>query len=113
MSDNKFTSFLELDDAPVKVQPNKSVFSDVASLQPKDGAKAQQDALKPFVAESDVVITTAAVPGRKAPLLVTQDMARAMKLFHNKYDLLVTPTMPITAFDAGIVTPDKAKFPTL
>ena len=40
------------------------------------------------------------------------DMARTMKLFHNKYDLLVTPTMPITAFDAGLVTPDKAKFPT-
>ena len=43
---------------------------------------------------------------------VRLDMARAMKLFHNKYDLLVTPTMPITAFDAGIVTPDKARFPT-
>ncbi len=45
----------------------------------EDRAKAQQDALKPFIADSDVVITTAAVPGRKAPLLVTQDMAAAMK----------------------------------
>ena len=39
-------------------------------------------------------------------------MARTMKAFHNKYDLLVTPTMPIVAFDAGLVTPDKARFPT-
>ena len=44
-----------------------------------DRAKAQQDALKPFVSESDIVITTAAVPGRRAPLLVTSDMMSDMK----------------------------------
>jgi H+-translocating NAD(P) transhydrogenase subunit alpha len=42
-------------------------------------AKAQQDALKKFISESDVVITTAAVPGRKAPTLITSDMMSAMK----------------------------------
>ncbi len=42
-------------------------------------AKAQQDALKKFISESDVVITTAAVPGRKAPTLITADMMNAMK----------------------------------
>lgn len=42
-------------------------------------AKAQQDALKKFISESDVVITTAAVPGRKAPTLITSDMMNAMK----------------------------------
>jgi len=30
------------------------------------------------VAESDVVITTAGVPGKKAPLLVTEEMVRSM-----------------------------------
>ena len=45
----------------------------------QDRAKAQQDALKPFIADSDVVITTAAVPGRRAPLLITSDMAQAMR----------------------------------
>ncbi|MBU6347399.1 MAG: NAD(P) transhydrogenase subunit alpha [Actinomycetales bacterium] len=45
----------------------------------QDRAKAQQDALTPFVAASDVVITTAAVPGRKAPLLLTSEMVSAMK----------------------------------
>jgi len=44
MSDNNRTSFLELDDAPVKIQPNQSVFTAVQSLQPKDGATAKQDA---------------------------------------------------------------------
>lgn len=45
----------------------------------QDRAKAQQDALTPFVAASDVVITTAAVPGRKAPLLLTSNMVQSMK----------------------------------
>lgn len=45
----------------------------------QDRAVAQQNALKPYIAESDVVITTAAVPGRRAPLLVTRDMAAGMK----------------------------------
>jgi hypothetical protein len=44
MSDNTRTSFLELDDAPVKIQPNANVFTSVDSLQPKDGATAKQDA---------------------------------------------------------------------
>jgi NAD(P) transhydrogenase subunit alpha len=42
-------------------------------------AKAQQDALKKFISASDVVITTAAVPGRKAPTLITSDMMSEMK----------------------------------
>jgi len=42
-------------------------------------AKAQQDALKKFISASDVVITTAAVPGRKAPTLITADMMSEMK----------------------------------
>jgi NAD(P) transhydrogenase subunit alpha len=45
----------------------------------QDRAKRQQDALAPYIAESDVVITTAAVPGRRAPLLVTTEMLEGMK----------------------------------
>ena len=37
-------SFLELDDAPVKVAPNASVFTNAQSLQPSEGATAKQDA---------------------------------------------------------------------
>ena len=39
----------------------------------------QRELLKKHVGASDVVITTAAVPGRKAPLLVTEDMVDAMR----------------------------------
>lgn len=45
----------------------------------QDRAKRQQEALAPFIAASDVVITTAAVPGKAAPVLVTAAMVAAMK----------------------------------
>ena len=34
-----------------------------------------------------------------------------MQLFHQDYDLLLTPTIPITAFAAGVDTPDATRFP--
>ncbi|MEQ8766662.1 MAG: Re/Si-specific NAD(P)(+) transhydrogenase subunit alpha [Planctomycetota bacterium] len=39
----------------------------------------QQEILSEHVAAADVVITTALVPGRKAPILVTKDMVNRMK----------------------------------
>lgn len=44
-----------------------------------DERKAQAAAIAKHVAESDLVITTANVPGRKAPVLITADMVRQMK----------------------------------
>ena len=45
MSDqNVRSSFLELDDAPVKSQPNASIFKQADGLQVKEGATAKQDA---------------------------------------------------------------------
>jgi NAD(P) transhydrogenase subunit alpha len=44
-----------------------------------DRAERQRTLLAPHVAEADVLITTAAVPGRPAPLLVTTDMLAAMR----------------------------------
>jgi len=43
-----------------------------------DRATRQRELLAPYVAASDVVITTAAVPGRNAPMLVTSAMVEAM-----------------------------------
>jgi len=43
-----------------------------------EAIQRQRDALGNVMREMDVVITTAAVPGRKAPLLVTAEMARCM-----------------------------------
>lgn len=42
-------------------------------------AEAQQQAIAPHIAEADVLITTAAVPGRRAPRLVTTEMLAAMR----------------------------------
>ena len=39
----------------------------------------QRELLTPYIAEADVLITTAAVPGRTAPRLVTAQMAAQMK----------------------------------
>lgn len=40
----------------------------------EERAAKQRELLKPFITKSNVVITTAAVPNRKAPLLVTKEM---------------------------------------
>lgn len=44
----------------------------------EERAKQQQDLLTPYIAKSNVVITTAAVPGRTAPRLMTKAMVDAM-----------------------------------
>jgi H+-translocating NAD(P) transhydrogenase subunit alpha len=41
--------------------------------------KRQRELLAAVLREQDVVITTAAVPGRKAPILITREMAEAMQ----------------------------------
>jgi H+-translocating NAD(P) transhydrogenase subunit alpha len=41
--------------------------------------QSQAQAIAKHVAESDLVITTANVPGRKAPVLITKDMVEKMK----------------------------------
>jgi len=45
----------------------------------EERAQRQRELLTPHIAGSDVVITTAAVPGRRAPLLVTREMVNTMK----------------------------------
>ena len=45
----------------------------------EDRAAKQRELLKPYLAAADVVITTAAVPGRPAPRLVTADMVSVMR----------------------------------
>ncbi len=40
--------------------------------------RKQREMMLKVVAENDVVITTAAVPGKKAPILVTEEMVKAM-----------------------------------
>lgn len=49
-----------------------------ARAQGEEFYAKQRELLGRVVAESDVVITTAVVPGKKAPVLVTRDMVRGM-----------------------------------
>jgi NAD(P) transhydrogenase subunit alpha len=49
-----------------------------ARAMDQDFYKRQQAAMAKVVAESDVVITTAAVPGKRAPVLITTDMLAGM-----------------------------------
>jgi NAD(P) transhydrogenase subunit alpha len=44
-----------------------------------DRAARQRELLTPFIAQADALITTAAVPGRPAPLLVTRAMVEEMR----------------------------------
>jgi NAD(P) transhydrogenase subunit alpha len=44
-----------------------------------DRAARQRELLTPYIANADALITTAAVPGRTAPLLVTREMVEQMK----------------------------------
>src|SRR5439155_5536799 len=45
----------------------------------EDQLRQQREGMKQVCAESDVVITTAQVFGRKAPVIITADMVNAMK----------------------------------
>ena len=45
----------------------------------EDRAARQRELLTPYIANADALITTAAVPGRQAPLLVTTQMVEQMR----------------------------------
>ena len=50
-----------------------------AREQTEETQRRQRELLAEHVASSDVVVTTAAIPGRRAPLLVTAEMVRRMR----------------------------------
>jgi H+-translocating NAD(P) transhydrogenase subunit alpha len=51
-----------------------------ATAQGEEFYRRQRELLGATVHESDVVITTAVIPGKKAPVLVTEDMVKGMAL---------------------------------
>jgi NAD(P) transhydrogenase subunit alpha len=50
-----------------------------AKAQGEDFLQRQRELMTAVVAEQDIIITTAAIPGAKSPILVTEDMVKAMK----------------------------------
>jgi NAD(P) transhydrogenase subunit alpha len=68
----KFVEFgLETRDAEAK--------TGYAKAQSEEFYKQQQQLMLNSVAAADVVITTALVPGKRAPVLITEEMVRAMR----------------------------------
>lgn len=68
----------------------------------EDRAARQRELLAPFVAKSDVLITTAAVPGRQAPLLVTADMVAGMAPGSVVVDLAAESGGNVEGVEAGV-----------
>ena len=66
-------TFVEL---PLEAQEGQGGY---AAQQSEEFLRRQRELIGDHVAASDVVITTAAVPGRKAPILVTKDMVARMR----------------------------------
>jgi NAD(P) transhydrogenase subunit alpha len=66
-------SFLELE---LEAQEGAGGY---AAAQSEEFLARQQEMIATHVAGADVVVTTAAVPGRRAPLLVTEAMVRRMR----------------------------------
>lgn len=49
-----------------------------AKAQDASFYEKQRELMKSVVAESDIVITTAAIPGKRSPVLITEEMVQAM-----------------------------------
>ena len=70
----------------------------------EDRAARQMELLAPYVADADALITTAAVPGRTAPRLVTAAMVEAMKPGSVVVDLAAETGGNVEGAVAGEVT---------
>ncbi len=102
-------TFLEL---PLEAQEGTGGY---AREQSEDFLHRQRELIGDRVAASDVVITTAAIPGRKAPILVTADMVRRMRIGSVIIDLAAETggncelTKPGEVIEVGGVTIDGTK----
>lgn len=66
-------TFIEL---PLETQEGEGGY---AREQTEEFLRKQRELIGEHIAKSDVVITTAAIPGKRAPLLVTADMVKGMR----------------------------------
>ncbi|MEV0091753.1 amidase [Streptomyces sp. NPDC050738] len=66
---------------------------------------AQRARLDPGLREITAVGARLSALEYLAAVDVRMELGRRMGLFHETYDLLITPTMPITAFEAGVEVP--------
>ena len=83
--------------------------SHAALVRDFDGA--QLAALDPGLLRLVVAAQDISASELQAAYAEMRALSQTMHAFHQDYDLLLTPTIPITAFAAGIDTPDAARFP--
>lgn len=69
----------------------------------EERAAQQRELLTPFIAAADVVITTAAVPGRRAPMLMTAEMVQAMKPGSVVVDLAAETGGNVEGSEPGVI----------
>jgi NAD(P) transhydrogenase subunit alpha len=69
----------------------------------EDRAARQRELLAPHIAAADALITTAAVPGRQAPMLVTREMVEQMKPGSVVVDLAAESGGNVEGSEAGKV----------
>ena len=83
--------------------------SHAALVRDFDGA--QLAALDPGLLRLVIAAQDISASELQAAYVEMRALSQKMQLFHGDYDLLLTPTVPITAFAAGVDTPDATRFP--
>jgi len=65
----------------IEVQGDESIKTEGGYVKAvsEEFLKKQQEVIAKHVAEADLVITTALIPGKKAPVLITEDMVKSMR----------------------------------
>lgn len=88
--------------------------SGYAKAQDESFYRRQQELMREVIARNDVVITTAAIPGKRSPLLVTEEMVQGMRPASVIVDLaaerggncaLTRPNETVVAHDVTILGP--------
>lgn len=82
--------------------------------------KKQQELIAKHISQADIVITTALIPGRKAPVLITEDMMKSMRLGSVIVDMAVeqggncvSSEMNKTVVKQGVTIIGESNLPSL
>ena len=75
----------------------------------EDRAARQRELLTPYIADADALITTAAVPGRTAPVLVTREMVEQMRPGSVVVDLAAESGGNVEGSVAGQIVPGRPR----
>ncbi|WP_338898081.1 amidase [Streptomyces sp. TG1A-60] len=84
-------------------------FSGAARVTQRLGAR-RREVLDPGLREIREIGARASALDYLAAVDVRMDLGRRMGAFHERYDVLVTPALPVTAFEAGVEVPRGAGY---